>query len=210
MKYLTDYNYISQTRAGNHDMTTAIKRFQKFFGLPVTGRLDEETLYEMRKPRCGVPDVGFNGERIRAKRYKTNRGPKWSKTNLKYYLSYGEDLSHSKQDRIFAEAFKMWSDVAPKLRISRTYSVSDAELKISFGKGSHAGVSGEGRCNSKFDGKGNVLAHAFYPEDGRLHFDDDEKFSETGSAFWGKQSLIHVAVHEIGHALVMSDSLTQT
>ncbi|KAL9970692.1 hypothetical protein ACROYT_G023103 [Oculina patagonica] len=206
LKYLKDYNYISRlSRSGYQDMTTAIKRFQKFFGLPETGRLDEETLYEMKKPRCGVPDVGYNGERMRVKRYSTWH-QKWRKTSLKYYLSYGEDLSHSKQDRIFSQAFKMWSDVARKLKFSRTYSVSDADLKISFGKGSHAGVSGEGQCSFKFDGRGNVLAHAFFPEDGRLHFDEDEKFSETGSSFWGKQSLIYTAVHEIGHALGLRHS----
>ena len=111
-------------------MTAAIKRFQKFFGLPVTGRLDEETLEEMKKPRCGVPDFGVHGESMRVKRYSTFG--KWSKTNLKYYLSYGEDLSKRDQSRIFAQAFKLWSDVAPKLKITRTYKVSDADLKIRF------------------------------------------------------------------------------
>ena len=130
-KYLSDYNYLSLTRSGNHDTTTAIKGFQKFFCLPVTGRLDEATINEMKKPRCGVPDVDVNGDRMRMKRYVTYG--KWRKTGLKYYMSYGKEfLIKRRQDKIIAQAFKTWSDVAPKLKFTRTYTPSEADLKLRF------------------------------------------------------------------------------
>ncbi|CAH3035727.1 unnamed protein product [Pocillopora meandrina] len=199
LNYLSSYNYLSKTRSGNHDQTTAVKNFQKFFGLPVTGKLDEETMYEMKKPRCGNTDLNTNGQPHRQKRYSTS-WDRWRKNNLKYYLSTGEDMSASDQARVIAKAFKMWSDVTP-LRFTRTFRTSEADFRLSFGKGSHQGVPGEGKCYTPFDGKGKVLAHAFYPQNGRIHFDDDDKFSETGSFWTGSNSLIHVAVHEIGHAL---------
>lgn len=97
----------------------------------MTGKLDEKTLHEMQKPRCGVPDLGEDAGRMRFKRYSTSF-PKWPKTSLKYYLSYGDDLSHNNQARIIAKAFKMWSNVAPKLRFTRTTRVQDADLKLRF------------------------------------------------------------------------------
>ena len=95
----------------------------------MTGKLNEKTLEEMNKPRCGVADLGEGGDRMREKRYSV-WFKKWSKTSFKYYLSYGEDMSHNDQARIIAKAFKMWSDVARKLRFSRTTRVSDADLKL--------------------------------------------------------------------------------
>ena len=129
-KYLSDYHYLSPSRSGNHDVKTALKNFQKFFGLPLTGELDEETLYQMKKPRCGVPDVDENGGRLRIKRFST--WGKWRKTDLKYYLSFGEDMSEADQARVMAQAFQMWNAVASKLRFTRTLSVSNADFRIRF------------------------------------------------------------------------------
>lgn len=39
-------------------MSLKLAEMQKFFGLTVTGTLDSETMKMMKKPRCGVVDVG--------------------------------------------------------------------------------------------------------------------------------------------------------
>ena len=79
-------------------------------------------------------------------------------------------------------------------------------LFCSFGRREHRGP-GEEKCFSDFDGEGGVHAHGLTPPDGRIHFDDDEKFSEKGRKLWNKaESLIYVAVHEIGHALGLGHS----
>ena len=44
-----------------------------------------------------------------------------------------------------------------------------------------------------------TLAHAFYPKDGDIHFNDDVDWTVTGEA--NKKDLLQVAVHEIGHAI---------
>ena len=124
--YLRNYHYISPARSGNHNTTAAIENFQKFFGLPVTGELDEDTIYEMKKPRCGVPDVDVSG--WREKRFATSG--KWWKTNFKYYMTYGDDMSHDHQARIMARAFKYWSDAAPRLRFAKTNDLNKADFRI--------------------------------------------------------------------------------
>ena len=92
----------------------------------MTGELDEDTIHEMKKPRCGVPDVDVDGGH--KKRYVTSG--KWGKTNLKYYMTYGDDMSHDHQARIMAKAFKYWSDAAPRLHFAKTNDLNQADFRI--------------------------------------------------------------------------------
>ena len=68
-KFLNQYHYISTSRSGNHNVELAIRRFQRFAGLKVTGKLDRATIMQMKKPRCGLPDDEEEGGRVR--RYTT-------------------------------------------------------------------------------------------------------------------------------------------
>jgi len=197
LNYLRQYHYISPSRNGNHDVKTAIRRFQEFFDLPVTGKLDADTLAVMKKPRCGVQDVDDEG---RVKRFATNG--KWSKKHLKFYIQYGQDLSQGEQDRIFTLSFKYWSDVSG-LSFSQVFRPEEADIKISFGRYSHGGTSVEQPCPYPFNGPSGVLAHAYFPEDGRAHFDEDEQFTDATNT---GTNLLQVAVHEFGHSLGLRHS----
>lgn len=52
-----------------------VRDMQRFFGLPPSGELTQETLAAMKRPRCGLSDVEPFGDTIR-----------WKKKNLSYRL----------------------------------------------------------------------------------------------------------------------------
>jgi matrix metalloproteinase-25 (membrane-inserted) len=57
--------------------------FQRFGGVPESGRLDPATRMLMSKPRCGIPDM----ESGRTKRYVKSSNI-WKKTNLTWRLIF--------------------------------------------------------------------------------------------------------------------------
>ncbi|XP_037605335.1 collagenase 3-like [Sebastes umbrosus] len=159
---------------------------QRFFGLPPSGELTDETLAVMKRPRCGLSDVEPFGETIR-----------WKKSTLSYRIAgYNLPIPTSKVHKIFRSAWKIWSNVTPMK--FRKRSRKEADIVISFHNGDH-------EDGSPFDGTGGILAHAFLPGSGiggDVHFDADEDWRFNSTGF----NLFAVAVHEFGHALGLSHS----
>ncbi|XP_029139749.1 stromelysin-1 [Protobothrops mucrosquamatus] len=183
----SDSTPVIKSKAKNAIAPEKIRQMQDFLGLKVTGKLDASTMNAMKKPRCGIADIG---------EYNTFPGsPKWVKKELTYsILNYTPDMESRYVDYAIEKAWKMWSDVTP-LTFTRVYG-KPADIEISFVNGEH----GDG---FPFDGEGGNLAHAFSPAfGGDAHFDEDE--------FWAKDlkgtNLFLVAAHEFGHSLGLQHS----
>jgi len=226
-RYLEKYGYISpRNMYGRLAPGSAIRRFQKFAGIAQTGLLDSATLQMMQKARCGVKDrnpedsifefndgddeddddsspvsMDFNSRRKR--RYALH-GTKWNHNDLTYRIDrYTPDLPRAVVDATIAKALNFWGEVS-KLTFTAKPE-GHVDIRIIFQAGRHGD-------DEAFDGRGGVLAHAYFPFDNRkplwgdAHFDDAEEW--TVRSYRG-QNLLYVAVHEFGHSLGISHSKTR-
>lgn len=130
--------------------------------------------------------------RRRRRRYAVSAN-RWLQKYLTYQFdTYTNDLSRSDVLEAIEKGFKIWSDHS-QLRFGRR--TSNADIKIGFYSGDH-------KDGYSFDGRGRVLAHAFYPRTGKIHFDEDEFWSKSDNGIL----LSQVAAHEAGHALGLRHS----
>ncbi|CAL2038114.1 unnamed protein product [Caenorhabditis brenneri] len=143
-----------------------------------------------------IKPLGYRGKRyvIRAKR--------WKKHTLTWQLETQNlmDADVYIVRNTMHRAFNEWSAVSsvdfreiPPDVVSKI----PPDIHIAFEKGEHSdGFS--------FDGQDGVVAHAFYPRDGRLHFDAEEQWSLNSPE---GVNLFQTAVHEIGHLLGLEHSM---
>ncbi|XP_046391255.1 matrix metalloproteinase-2-like isoform X2 [Ischnura elegans] len=215
-KYLMNFGYLpeSNQETGNlmsaKQLHEAIANLQKFAGLPPTGKFDEKTKRLLLKPRCGLKDYETE-DRRRKKRYVL-RGPKWEYTNLTWSLKHPPRMQTKSLDpravqRELKEALEIWAEHS-KLTFQMV-NHENADIVIEFSRDYH----GDG---FPFDGRGRILAHAFFPASGQggdAHFDDDEVWLlKSDMEVMGEEagtSLFMVAAHEFGHSLGLSHSSTE-
>ncbi|XP_035543741.1 metalloendoproteinase 1-MMP-like isoform X3 [Juglans regia] len=160
----TDFNDIFDTK-----FESAVVLYQKNLGLPVTGKLDTDTISAIMSPRCGMSDDASHAL------HRTR--------HFAYF--YGKPR----------RAFCRWESVIP-VNFTETGNYQSANIRIGFYRGDH----GDGE---PFDGVLGVLAHAFSPENGRLHLDAAETWTINFKSDKSKVAvdLESVATHEIGHVL---------
>jgi hypothetical protein len=187
-------------------LDVAVRKYQRFHGLEVTGVIDEETRQVMEMPRCGVSDLE-EGQETHSPGVASfvASGGKWQSNQLTYkFINGTDDLPSDTERGIVRQAFDVWSEVTP-LTFTEVTGSTDATILISWELGDH----GDG---ASFDGAGHVLAHAFFPPPvnphpgiaGDMHFDDAETWATTHGG--GDIDLLSVAIHELGHALGLRHS----
>ncbi|XP_048199997.1 matrilysin [Perognathus longimembris pacificus] len=192
--YLERFYVHNSKRMETNVFETKLKEMQRFFGLPITGRLNSHIMEIMQKPRCGVPDV--------AEFSLSLDQPKWPFNIISYRIvSYTSDLPREVVDKIVVKAFSMWSEKT-QLKFYRVDS-GTADIMIGFARGAHGD-------HYPFDGPGYTLAHAFAPGPGLggdAHFDKDEHWTDDSSSLG--ISFLYAATHELGHSLGLGHSSKQ-
>ncbi len=179
-------------------VSLALRRFQAFYRLEETGTFTLETLKLMTRPRCGLPDLEpdeIGGPGIEDSDPFVFGGTPWTQQQIRWFMGTGTPDITQEVGAIQA-ALDTWAGLIPRT-FPQTNTSSSAQFQVSFVTGDHAD-------GFPFDGSGNVLAHAFYPQDGRIHFDDAESWALSHGG--GNTDLQSVALHETGHALGLRHS----
>jgi len=144
-----------------------------------------------------LPEAGNESATISAYRAISQ----WNKLEIEYFfINDTSKLQGESEKDVVRQAFVLWAQDTP-LTFTEVFNRAEADILIGWGTGEH----GDG---DPFDGPGDVLAHASFPNPYNdrqvfLHFDDDERWVNSDSR---NVDLLTVAAHEIGHTLGLAHS----
>jgi len=206
--HLSKYGYLSSEETSDSKKTEdAVKKYQAYQGIEVTGKCDSKTSFQMDLPRCCHKD----GQKRRTRKLSMAASQsrdltlyeddKWEKNKLTWRVTKFSSQGMPKElvQESLRRAFYVWEKHADITFEWVETGVPDLEIRWEVGD------HGDG---DPFDGSGGTLAHAFFPQgdrlSGDLHFDDQETWT-LGTAAVGV-NLTQAAAHEIGHSLGLDHS----
>lgn len=176
----------------DENLEAAVRLFQHTYQLPEDGRVADETLELMQRPRCGVPD-GPRGAIARLAQPVCA----WRKRALRYhFIDFLPQIGETKHRKIFVDNLHIWGSI---VRLTFSEGARGSEIQ-SF--------------NYSGDGPGKVYGYGYYPcanrVAGDIHFDVNDVWSAASTTPRNKVDFLSVCIHEQGHALGLGHSNVRT
>ena len=171
-KYLSKYGYADdeKSKTDPKEPERALKMFQEANNIEPTGKLNDDTTFAMKQPRCCHKDVPKKKGK-RPKPHDLNledvawptrcldlyEQDKWEKKRLTWRVTKfsSQEMPKELVNESLRRAFYIWEKHADITFAWQEDGIPDLEIRWEVGD------HGDG---DPFDGSGGTLAHAFFPQ----------------------------------------------
>ena len=125
----------------------------------------------------------------------------WSKNHLTWsFVNYPKNLIVEHKNSIYYEfsgAFRAW-ELISDFKFEFLMNTTDADIVITFTSPKHELFPGD------YDFADGSLAHAYFPENGDIHMNDNVNWSLSFYYQPNTINMFYVIAHEIGHSLSLN------
>jgi matrix metalloproteinase-25 (membrane-inserted) len=179
--YFGDKTLAQAKKIRGAELQKAVRAFQKFNGLPTTGKVEPVTAHRINRRRCGLPDFNITAP---------GGDPcKWPMPNISYYHEMRlPGLTDHQIAEAYDIAFSQWAEVCA-IEPVRVDTHKKANIYARSGTGKKHGL----------DNKGGTLAWSELPCGVAENIQLDQMYDEAED--WSFNMAVAVICHELGHAL---------